>query len=117
MWNEEVLQVFDVEGNSKTPALSDLFNIDFNSPPLLKKQTEHFHSMVAKLLHLAKRVRPDILTAISFLATRVREPTEQDLVKLQRVCKHIRCTKDKCITLKAGEGAMAYVCGCITCCP
>ncbi len=48
---------------------------------MAKDEKEYFHSMVAKLLYLAKRVRPDTLTAISFLATRVREPTEQDLAK------------------------------------
>lgn len=106
---EDVLQVCGVAGNSKTPALSDLFYVDLNSPPLLPDDKEHFHSMVAKLLYLAKRVRPDILTAISFLATRVKEPTEQDRFKLERVCKYIRCTKDECIILKAHEEVVAYV--------
>jgi hypothetical protein len=107
---EDVLQVCGVDGNARTPALSDLFCVDLKSPPLSSQDREHFHSMVAKLLYLAKRVRPDLLTAISFLATRVREPTVQDKVKLERVCKYIRCTKDKCIVLKAnGEDVVAYV--------
>jgi hypothetical protein len=65
--------------------------------------------MVAKLLYLAKRVRPDILTTISFLATRVKEPTFQDSIKLNRVCRDIRSTKEKCIVLKASGDVVAYV--------
>ncbi len=106
---EDVLQICEVNGNAMTPALTDLFYIDQDSPLLAKDEKEYFHSMVAKLLYLAKRVRPDTLTAISFLATRVREPTEQDLAKLQRVCKYLRSTKDKGIVLKADGNITAYV--------
>jgi hypothetical protein len=35
-------------------------------------------TMVAKLLFLAKRARPDILTAVSFLCTRVKKPDVDD---------------------------------------
>jgi hypothetical protein len=106
---EDVLEVCDVVGNAKTPALSDLFTVDVNSPPLAQDEKEHFHSMVAKLLYLAKRVRPDILTAISFLATRVKEPNVQDAIKLGRVCRYIRSTKEKCIVLKSNGDVVAYV--------
>jgi hypothetical protein len=41
--------------------------------------------MVAKLLYLAKRTRPEILTAISWLSSRVQSPTEEDLKKLNQV--------------------------------
>ena len=106
---DDVLQICGAEGNAMTPALSDLFQVDLKSPLLSGEEKEHFHSMVAKLLYLAKRVRPDILTTISFLATRVREPTVQDLGKLQRVCRYIRRTKDKCVILKASGDVVAYV--------
>ena len=106
---EDVLQVCEVQGNSKTPASPELFFINPNSPSLSLDEKEFFHSLVAKLLYLAKRVRPDILTAISFLATRVKEPTAQDLEKLQRVCRYIRFTKSKCIILKATGDVTAYV--------
>jgi len=106
---EDVLQVCGVEGNARTPALPDLFTIEFSSPLLDTEGREHFHSMVAKLLYLAKRVRPDILTTISFLATRVKEPTLQDSIKLNRVCRYIRSTKDKCIVLKSSGDIVAYV--------
>jgi hypothetical protein len=43
-----------------------------------------FHTHVAKLLYLAKRVRPEMLTAISFLTTRVQACDQDDLAKLRR---------------------------------
>jgi hypothetical protein len=45
--------------------------------------------MVARLLYLAKRVRPDILLPVIFLATRVKEATEEDQEKLTRVIKYL----------------------------
>jgi len=70
-----------------------------------------FHSRVAKILFLAKRARPDLLTAVSFLTTRVQQPTTQDLNKLQRLLRYINGTRDKWLTLEAGEdfGLFAYV--------
>ncbi len=44
-----------------------------------------FHSMVAKLLFLAKRGRPDVLLAVSFLTMWVKLPDEDDWKKLMRV--------------------------------
>ena len=49
---------------------------------------------MAKLLFLAKRVRPDILTAVSFLTTRVQKPDCDDLKKLGRVLKYLNKTRD-----------------------
>ena len=48
-----------------------------------------FHTIVAKLLYLAKRTRPDILTVISVLCGRVSEPTVKDYDRLMRVIKYI----------------------------
>jgi hypothetical protein len=57
---------------------------------------------VAKLMYLAKRVAPDMCTAVNFLATRVQNPTEQDWAKLQRALKYLNAHKDDmCINLQA----------------
>ena len=89
----------DIKGTCKTPADSDLFTIDEQSPLLNKPDSEYFHSLVAKLLYGSKRTRPDLLTAISFLCTRVRAPTLQDMTKLHRVIKYLRYTKDLLLTI------------------
>ena len=54
--------------------LETLFDKDVNSPLLDVKQTEIFHTYAAKGLYLAKRTRSDILTVISIVCGRVREP-------------------------------------------
>jgi hypothetical protein len=53
------------------PAGSDLLAVLDSAELLGKSAREDFHSRVAKLLHLAKQTRPDILLPINFLCTRV----------------------------------------------
>jgi hypothetical protein len=48
--------------------------------------------IVAKLLYLAKRARPDILTITSFLCTRVKSPTKLDQRRLWRVLGYLKST-------------------------
>lgn len=50
----------EFEGESATPAASHLFEVNESSTPLEQKQSESFHHMVAQLLFLCKRARPDI---------------------------------------------------------
>ena len=52
-----------------------------------------FFSTVYQLLHLAKRIRFDILAPVSFLTTRVQQPDQDDYLKLQRVLKYINRTR------------------------
>ena len=68
---------------STTPADENLFNVR-ESSLLLILDAKRFHSFVAKLLYLSKRIRPDILTLVAFLATRVHSSTEDDISKLHK---------------------------------
>jgi hypothetical protein len=52
-----------------------------------------FHSVVAKLLYLGKRGRPDILLPVQFLCTRVKAPSVDDEKKLERVLGYLKLTK------------------------
>jgi Reverse transcriptase (RNA-dependent DNA polymerase) len=107
----DMLEEYQIEGCAATPATDKLFNVDDSSELLSKDRAEDFHSRVAKMLYLAKRVRPDILTAIAFLSTRVQGPTEQDWEKLERLLKYINSTKDMGICLETDEvfSILAYV--------
>ena len=100
-----------IEGTARTPAAENLFKIDKQSIVLEEQDREFYHSVAAKLLYLGKRVRPDILTAVSFLVKRVQEPTEEDMKKLQRTVKYIRGTVDLGIVLEADKNLtiMAYI--------
>ena len=63
--------------------------VDDESEKLGKAAAEKPHRGVAQLLYLATRVRPDILLPITFLCSRVSEPTHEDLGKLHRVLKYL----------------------------
>ena len=86
----EILDSYKVQGTASTPASENLFIVKSDSPKLDSDQADEFHSRVAKLLFLCKRVRPEILTAVGFLTTRVQAPPlEDDWNKLDRVLKYL----------------------------
>jgi hypothetical protein len=94
----------------ETPASAELFTCKAGEE-LEKAEKKRFDTIVAKLLYLAKRVRPDILTAVSFLKTRVKTPTKEDEKKLNRVIGYLTTTPEKELVLKCkGEPRVtAYV--------
>jgi hypothetical protein len=53
-----------------------------------------------KLLYLSKRARPDIMTAVSFLCTRVTKATAEDKSKLNRVLGYLQRTQQSTLVLK-----------------
>jgi hypothetical protein len=78
-------------GIALTPATALLFEVK-ESPLLPDKEREFFHSTAAKLLYMAKRARPELLTVVAFLTTRVLAPTVADQDKLKQAIKYIRGT-------------------------
>jgi hypothetical protein len=52
---------------------------------------------------MAKRARPDILLAVSFLTTRVQKPDVDDLKKLKRIGSYLNTTKELKLTLRANN--------------
>jgi hypothetical protein len=98
----------NIKGVSKTPAAESLFTVTPDSPVLNSAEREFYHSLTAKLLYLAKRSRPDLLLAVSFLARRVQQPTDEDRVKLYRVLKYLRATREVGICLEPDKILQAY---------
>jgi len=86
-----------------SPATGNLFNVRLDVPALGKKASEEFHTMVAKLLYLSKRARPDIATAVAYLTTRVTKPNQADYAKLRRCIGYLRQTKDLALTLSGDD--------------
>jgi hypothetical protein len=83
-----------VSRKAVTPAKNNLFSVDPLSVRLGTKRSDLFHSVVAKLLYVSKRARPDISMTIAFLTTRVSCSTEQDWEKLQRLIEYLNSTLD-----------------------
>eukprot|EP01037_Dinobryon_pediforme_P026963 gene26963-29668_t len=97
-------KIFNEKGHKvTTPGTEDLFTVTEDSEALKGDKAERFHSIVATLLYLAKRARPDVLCAVCFLATRVQCATEEDFEKVIRVLKYINGTKDLGITLRCDK--------------
>ena len=92
-----------------SPATADLFTIPDGSVLLGGGEREAFHTVVAKLLFVAKRVRPDLLAPVSFLSGRVREPTESDQAKLGRLIAYVHHTRSAGIELDVRGGRRPVV--------
>jgi hypothetical protein len=101
----EFLQELNVpdDARAESPAASYLYDIDESEANLDDETSKHLHSLVAKALYMAKRGRPDILTAVSFLTTRVKCPNIGDYKKLKRLGSYLNCTKDLKLVLKANQ--------------
>jgi hypothetical protein len=78
-----------------SPGTKSTFLIDDSAMELQEEECKVFHSKTAKVLYLAKRARPDILTVVSFLCTRVTGATVEDASgKLDRVLGYLKGTQD-----------------------
>jgi len=84
-----------------TPGTKDLFKINDTSPLLAERSRQIFHSTIARILYLAKRVRGDIITVVSFLCTRVTKATEEDQAKLESLLGYLKRTMTQKLYLHA----------------
>ena len=98
---EDILSKCGVTEPKQTPATSSLFNVR-DAPKASAPERKWFHSYVAKMLYLAKRVRPECLTAVAFLSTRVHECDIDDLAKLRRLLGYVLGTRDRGIVFDIG---------------
>lgn len=103
---DEMLKECGITGKARTPATEGLFDVRLDVETVTEQQRVTFHRCVAKLLYLAKRARPDCLTAVSFLATRVNRCTTDDLVKLQRLLRYVYATKERGVVFSPGESGI-----------
>ena len=67
-----------MKGPSATPAPNHLFQVNPDAEKLDTSSTILYHRLTAQLLYLGKRTRPDVLTSVSFLCTRVQNPDVDD---------------------------------------
>lgn len=90
----EVVSESGVTKKSRTPAQDNLFKIDVESKILDASNRQRLHRLVAQLLYLATRVRPDIMLPVLFLCSRVNIATVQDQKKLDRIMEYLCNTGD-----------------------
>ena len=75
-----------------TPGKTDIFNDGKETDRLSDKESEIFHTVTAKLLHVCKRARPDIEPVVVYLCTRVSCSTEADKTKLDHLIRYLKRT-------------------------
>ena len=90
---QEILEGSGVTGRASSPAPHNTFDVNEYSLLLPEVERRNFHSMVAKLLFVAKRTRPDLLPFFSFLTTRVLYATEEDQDKRWRGLRYLNNAK------------------------
>ena len=100
---EDMMVSSDTPNGASTPGIENIFNVHDGVPRATDEEQARFHTIVAKLLYLAKRARPDCLTAVAFLATRVTRCDHVDLEKLERLVKYVRATKEHGLVLHIGK--------------
>jgi hypothetical protein len=86
--------ITDIEKEALSPATNKAFELNDEAKLLSDEERKKFHTLVAKLLYLAHRIRADILLAVSNLTTKVTCPTEEDKIKLNRILSYLKKTKD-----------------------
>ena len=106
---QEAIDMFTLHEGSEvkeevtSPARRHLREVDEKCAPLGQVKREAFHSIVAKLLWIMKRSRPDLETAVSYLCTRVSKSDEDDWAKLRRVIAFVKCTLEDTRTIGAQD--------------
>lgn len=84
----------EVKGKAATPAANHLFDPREDGARLLPpEQASAFHHSSAQLLYVGSRARRDILTAVSFLTTRMKKPDADDWGQFKRVMKSLNGTR------------------------
>ena len=108
---KDILHGCGVVRPRSTPAAPDLFEIRDNAEKVSPEDAKYFHTYVAKMLYLSKRVRPECLGAVSFLSTRVQACDVDDLRKLERLLGYLAGTPDRGIVLRVGDrmSVRAYI--------
>ena len=91
----------DVTKLVTSPASNYIFDVNPDCPKLNDEKRELLHHLVAKLLFVSTRARPDIHLPISFLTSRVTKADDDDWKKLKRLMQYINSTIDLHLTLSA----------------
>jgi hypothetical protein len=74
----------------ETPAPENLFTVNEDCEKLPTEMAADFHTIVAKMLYVIKRARPDTCLSVAFLTTRVRAPDRDDWEKLRHLIEYLR---------------------------
>ena len=96
---KEILKQYKVQRGYITPCTQDIFKrpeSELDGDPV---DVTEYLSKLMKLMFLATRTRPDLLTTVTALATKCKSPNHHDMNRLDRVIGYVYTTKDMGIKL------------------
>jgi hypothetical protein len=102
-YTDEIVTTSGVQGTARTPATDGLFEVRVGALLVDESVRVWFHKIVAMVLYLAKRTKPECLTTVSFLATRVHRCTVDDVEKLQRLVRYLHGTRREGVMFRPGS--------------
>ena len=91
-----------------TAAPDDLFVVNDDLAKLGTAKAKAFHTVVAMILYVTKRARPDTALSIAFLTTRVREPDDDDWRKLEHIISYLKRTRELPLVLGASNTGVLH---------
>ena len=91
LYIQELVDNHDIKDESIMPYNTSFMNSDDRDT--LMDNVRKYKSLVMALFYVAKRTRPDILFAVSYLATKCAEPTEELFEKAKKVLAYLYATK------------------------
>ena len=97
---DELLDNYKVTGTVKTPASLEILKDTSAGTPV---KPGVYLSLIMSLMYLGKRTRPDILFAVSYLATKSAAPTSVHMKHAQRILKYLNGSRELGITLSADK--------------
>ena len=102
---KEILKKFfdKLTGVAQQPWTESPFDTKSDSTQLTKIKSNILHTYVMKLMFLPKRGRPDILSGIGYLSTRISQSNEVDRNKLKTILNFLMRTKERKINSRVGR--------------
>jgi len=75
---------------------------------LNEKGIKDYQSRVGSVLYIAMHSRPDILYATATCTTKTKNPTQHDVIAINRIISYLFKTKDLALKLGSDEGIVLY---------
>jgi hypothetical protein len=92
-----------------TPMLPHRDNIDKSPILLLPSRRNIYMQKVGSLNYLAVNTRPDIAFAVGWVARKMQQPTEYDMLQVDRIINYVINTKDYGLTFRGKGGVVLSV--------
>jgi hypothetical protein len=99
----DILKQNNITFTSKTPGNKNLFNDqdDINKETVNKTK---YLSVLMSTFYLAKKIKPELLTSLSYLSTRSKNPNSSDMLKLIKTLEYLNGNKNDKLVFKHNNG-------------